>query len=134
MIHQNRDRYADMVRVAICDDSEIQLEVIKSRLREYSKRRGIEFDYSVYMDGDSLLQGAEENGGFDLYILDIVMHGSKGTDIAKALRARKDSGYILFYTATEAFSDVVEEVKPCLYFVKTLPAEDFYTIRDQVFS
>jgi len=123
-----------MVKVAICDDSEIQLEVIKSRLKEYSKRKGIEFDYSVFTDGDQMLSAAEKNGGFDLYILDIVLHGRKGTDIAATLRERNDSGFILFYTATDVFSNVVEAVKPCLYFIKTLPAEDFYNMLDQIFK
>ena len=123
-----------MVKVAICDDSEIQLEVIKSRLKEYSRRRGIEFDFSVFTEGDQMLKAAEDNGGFDLYILDIVLHGTKGTEIATTLRERKDPGFILFYTATEAFSNVVETVQPCLYFIKTLPAEEFFNMLDQVFK
>ena len=123
-----------MVKVAFCDDSEIQLALIKARLAEYTKRKGVEFDLSYYSDGEDLLKGAEEKGGFDLYILDIVLHGKKGTEIAAALRAREDFGYILFYTGTEAFSQVVDELKPCLYFIKTKPADDFYQILDQIFS
>lgn len=123
-----------MVKVAICDDSEIQLALIKARLAEYTKRRGVEFDISYFSDGDSLLKRAEENGGFDLYILDIVLRGRKGNEIAEALRARKDFGYILFYTGTEAFLNIVEDLKPCLYFIKTLPAEDFFNMLDRVFE
>lgn len=121
-----------MIRVAVCDDSVIQLGLIKSRLDEYATRNGIIFDIVTYEDGDALLEDVEKEGGYDLYILDIVLHGTKGTDIAKSIREKKDPGYIMFYTATESFSDIVNEVKPCLYFVKTATADEFYKMLDQV--
>ena len=65
-----------MIRLALCDDEAEQRAAVGGLLGEYAAARpGLAVKLSVFSSGRELLAAAEECGGFDLYVLDIVMPG-----------------------------------------------------------
>lgn len=114
-----------MVRIAICDDSAIQQEILRDRLIEFEKQYNVEFDVETFANGELLLEDVDLGNHFDIYVIDIIMSGPKGNVVAKELRNRGEKGYILFYTATNVFEENVHEFDPAMYILKTSSYKNF---------
>lgn len=109
-----------MFRIAICDDSMIQQGMVRELLQTYGEKNNKELSVDVYNNATALLSYVEQNGGYDMYVLDIVMEGVKGNELAGILRGRGDNGFILFLTATGAFSNQIEKYAPASYMLKPI--------------
>ena len=120
-----------IIKVAIVDDSLIQLELLKRRLADYSKDKDVEFEVASFSDGNQFIDKIKSGKDYDIYILDVILGATKGTDIASELRNNGKTGYVLFYTATTVFEKAVDDLKPCGYFIKTAPVEGFYELLDE---
>lgn len=114
-----------MIRVAICDDSIIQREILKDRLIEFENKYGQKFEVMTFANGELLLEEVEFGHRFDLYILDIIMSGPKGNVVAEELRKIGEKGYILFYTATNVFKSTACDYSPASYVLKTSTYTEF---------
>ena len=102
--NDNREANEPM-RIAVCDDEKPELEKILGLLREYDRaRQDISFTLSAFSDAESLLNFVDEYGGFDLYILDIVMPETNGIQLGSALRRLGDDGMIVYLTASPDFA------------------------------
>lgn len=75
-----------MIRIALCDDSELQLEVTESVLNNYIQTRNEEITVELYRSGEELIRTVREKGGYDVYILDMIMPGMNGMEVASLLR------------------------------------------------
>lgn len=62
---------------------------------------------TVVLEGRGGLELAE-GGGFDLLLLDVMLPGVSGFEIARSLRARRDQTPILMLTARDAPQDIVK--------------------------
>ena len=82
-----------MLRFAVCDDEEDQCRQIAALLKNYlDSHSDLQGQVMTFCSGDALLAQAEEQGGFDLYILDILMPELNGIDTGRQLRALGDGG------------------------------------------
>ena len=93
-----------MIRIAVCDDDSKELNLILSLLDDF-KDEYPQYPFAVksYHEPFTLLGQAEQTGGFDIYLLDIVMPGMIGIDAAKELRKRGDGGEIVFLTTSTEY-------------------------------
>ena len=64
-------------------------------------------EVSVAHDGLSALH-LTENGGFDLVLLDVMLPGLNGLEVAKQLRRRSEQVPVLMLTARDALPDIVK--------------------------
>ena len=76
------------MRIAICDDEAICLSQVAAVADEYNKDKGISFD--TFSHPEDLLEAAEKIGGYDIYILDVIMPSLNGIELGLKLR---DAGY-----------------------------------------
>lgn len=77
-----------MLRIAICDDEEKQIHQTEALLDDYFQSRpGLKGQVEAFQSGGALLARAENAGGFDLYLLDILMPKPSGIDTGRLLRA-----------------------------------------------
>ncbi len=113
------------IKVALCDDSAIQQEIMKDRLIEFEKKYNVNIDAVTFANGELLLEEVELGGKFDVFVLDIIMSGPKGNVVAEELRKMGEKGYILFYTATNVFETRVDEFAPASYILKTASYQNF---------
>ena len=94
-----------MLRIAICDDDEQQLRQTENLVSAYLRARpGAGGQVESFGSGGALLARAEAAGGFDLYVLDILMPELSGIDTGRRLRALGEGGEIVYLTASNEFA------------------------------
>lgn len=72
------------MKIAICDDDALSLQRVTDIVNEFAAGKGIlVYSYSL---SAKLLEDALQLGGFDLYILDILMPVLSGIQLSGELR------------------------------------------------
>ena len=100
-----------MIKITYCDDSWIQQGLIDEWLRVYTAKKGITIEGVPFSTGDDLLSAVSAGASFDIYILDIILPGMRGTEVAAELRRHGDNGAIIYLTSSSAFEKDSDEVK-----------------------
>lgn len=118
------------MRIAVCDDDPMELQKITSTLLQYAALHQKEADIAVYAypDGDSLLGGAKRLGGFSLMILDILMPGMNGMELAREIRDGGDPGKIIFLTSSPEYAVDSYRVGAFYYLLKPFLQEELFSI------
>jgi DNA-binding LytR/AlgR family response regulator len=89
------------MRIAICEDEHIYLELIKNKVVEYFKERQVSINTDSYTDASLLSVKTDEGRQYDLILMDLQMKRSDGMEIAKQLRAKSVDTPIIFVTGIE---------------------------------
>lgn len=119
------------MKIAVCDDDEICRKNISNLLNMYSKRLPqYEIVFSVYEHADDLLDAAKKTGGFDIYILDIVMPDTNGVELGVLLRENGYDGKIIYFTASEDFVFDSFKTHPFNYILKPIETEQLFSVLD----
>lgn len=111
-----------MIRLAICDDNKLQCSLANTMIDDYAKDRGLDIGISCYESGAELLAAMEKQSA-DIYVLDMIMPGMTGMDVAKELRRRGDRGQIIFLTVSADYGVQSYEVDALYYIVKPLECD-----------
>ena len=99
-----------MVRIAICDDLQEQLDIIQKAVQQYFHDKKEPTEVFTYNNAMDFVDAFEKEGNFDIVLLDICMPGVLGTEIAQNIQSKSiDTAEIIFLTtsaefAVEAFS------------------------------
>lgn len=121
-----------MIKLALCDDETEQREAIGSLLREYAAARpALAVKLSIFSSGQELLAAAEECGGFDLYVLDIVMPGLSGIDLGVRLRELYSDGDIIYLTISPEFAVDSYAARAFYYLMKPAEPDKLFQVLDQ---
>ncbi|MCR5481201.1 MAG: LytTR family DNA-binding domain-containing protein [Clostridia bacterium] len=109
-----------MLRIAVCNDEKLQIEILEKLLAGYNSVGTLSARVTSFESGELLLEDVKLKGGYDIYILDMMMSAGSGIETAKELRAYNDQGKIIFLTSSmenvfDAFS-----VRPSRYILKPL--------------
>ena len=111
-----------MIKLALCDDEAEQREAIGNLLMEYAvSRPSLVIKTSIFSSAQELLAAAEECGGFDLCVLDIVMPGLNGIDLGVRLRELYSGGAIIYLTISPEYAVDSYAARAFYYLMK--PAE-----------
>ncbi len=115
-----------MLTLCICDDEPRDIAHIQS-LAEGFAREHPEFPLRIqtFFSPYDLLEHLEEVGGFDLYLLDILMPHLKGLELAKRIRSRGEAAEILFLTSSPEYALDAFGVAACGYLLKPVEKEKF---------
>lgn len=120
-----------MLRIAICDDEEKQLDLAEALLNHFlQSRHGLHGQVETFLSGNALLARAEESGGFDLYVLDILMPELSGIDTGRRLRALGEGGEIVYLTNSNDFAADSYEVRAFFYLLKPVEKEKLFQVLD----
>ena len=114
-----------MLRIGICDDNQEDIDRIKDLTVRFSKEHPeTPVEIRVYNLPYDLLDDVEKTGGFDLYLLDVVMPAMTGVDLAKRIRKRKEQAEILFLTVSREYAVDAFSVKASGYLIKPVKKSD----------
>jgi CheY-like chemotaxis protein len=80
-------------RILVVDDEPSNLQVVERFLED------TRYAVSVADGAREALDVVEEEGPFDLYVLDVMMPEMRGTELAERIRQRQPGVPILFFTA-----------------------------------
>ena len=89
------------MKILVVEDEKGMAQVLKRGLEEES------YEVSLAADGVSALSLAEHNN-FDLILLDVMLPGMNGIEVARRLRSNRREIPILMLTARDAVPDVVK--------------------------
>lgn len=115
-----------MLNVCICDDNPGDVARIQA-LAECFAGEHPEFPLNIRTFSASLdlLEFLNQNGGFDLYLLDILMPQMEGMELAERIRARNEAAEILFLTSSPEYALDAFDVSACGYLLKPVDKERF---------
>ena len=115
-----------MLTLCICDDSLEDTAQIQALVEHFSgKHPEFPFRVRTFSSAFDLLDHLEKKGGFDLYLLDILMPHLKGLELAERIRARGEATEILFLTSSREYALDAFEVEACGYLIKPVDREKF---------
>jgi len=121
------------MKIAICDDEPLCLAQVTSVAKEYAKERmEKKFIFETFSHAEDLLEAAEKTGGYDIYILDIVMPDMNGIELGKKLRDMGYGGRIIYLTSSEEYSLDAFQVKAFDYILKPINDQVFAKVMDEV--
>jgi len=130
---QGKDNKNNMFRIAVCEDSKIAVREIRSLLNAYNEQYP-ELDIRVgfFVDGKELLGCVAEGQVFDLFLLDIMMPGQDGIEIARELREKKEEAPLVFLTSSADYALAAFSVKAMQYLMKPVQKETLFPVLDEI--
>jgi len=120
------------MRIAVCDDEQVQRELLNKYLLEWGKEHGIIVHTSLFPSGESFLFSWEEDKQYDLLILDIEMGKVNGVELAEKIRREDEELPILFVTGYDDYMAQGYEVSALHYLLKPVDKGKFYTVLDKL--
>lgn len=115
-----------MLRLCICDDQETDAQQLCEMAQMFS-REYPEFPLAVetFRSGYDVLDCIGLAGGFDIYLLDVLMPNLNGVELARIIRERNEAAEILFLTVSREYALEAFSVKASNYLVKPVQRADF---------
>lgn len=115
-----------MIEVALCDDNREDIEKLNGLAERFAlEHEDIPMRFSSFGSAEELLEHIESSGGFDLYILDVIMSEMTGIRFAETLRGRDDPAEIVFLTVSPEYALDAFSVFASGYLIKPVSTEDF---------
>ena len=105
-----------MIRIAIVEDEESYISVLKEYLERYKKESGEQIEVTVYHDGDEI--AAFYRAQFDIILMDIEMKFIDGMTAAEEIRKVDSSVSIIFITNAPQYAIRGYEVGALDYILK----------------
>lgn len=120
------------MQIALCDDEAAYHQTIKDFIRQYKKARpDLSLTLSSFFSGKELLNHVDEYGGFDLYVLDVIMPKMNGIELGTALRDREDTGMVIYLTTSPDFALDSYKVEALNYLLKPVGAKQLFQCLDK---
>lgn len=124
-----------MPRIVICDDEAKQLELIGSMLREYCDQHPeLGLQIQSFSSAAALLEQLRVTGGFDIYLLDVLLPGSNGIELGKKIRAVDQTGYIIYLTSSPDYAIDSYLVRASQYLLKPVSQQRLSQVLDDILA
>ena len=120
-----------MFRIAVCDDEARYVQQTANYLQEYLHvHPALTGQIHTFQRGQELLHQAEIGGGFDLYLLDIIMPELNGIQTGQRLRELGQGGEIIYLTTSSDYAVDSYSVRAFFYLLKPLEKERLFQVLD----
>lgn len=117
------------MKLAICDDEQQNLEQVAQLIRQSGLPP---MQLHTFSDARGVLEAAREQGGFDVYILDVVMPGMDGIRLGKQLRSEGFDGKIIYLTSSQEYAVESYRVKAYDYLLKPVDPQALIQTLEEV--
>lgn len=108
------------LQIAICDDEQIDRQQAADLTREIMVAEGLACSLSSYESATALLTAIQSGAQFHILLLDVMMDGLDGMELAAALRKLGDSTAIIFMSTNRELALRGYEVSAARYLAKPL--------------
>ncbi len=110
------------MKIVVCDDDQTSLEQIRVLLLAYGREKDIRMDVRTYTSAVQMQDaaGAGELENVDLFLLDVVMEGKNGIELAESIREKDREVPIVFVTSSSEFALQAYNVLAVRYLLKPL--------------
>lgn len=123
-----------MIHIAICDDSKQERQILAALFKRYQELHATPLQIHIFQNGFSLLDAIDQGKRFDITILDILMPGENGIEIARNIRAPGTDTEIIFLTSSPEYAVDSYEVKAQNYLLKPVTEEKFFASIDSILA
>lgn len=123
-----------MIHIAICDDSKQERQILAALFKRYQELHATPLQIHIFQNGFSLLDAIDQGKRFDITILDILMPGENGIEIARNIRASGTDTEIIFLTSSPEYAEDSYEVKAQNYLLKPVTEEKFFASIDSILA
>lgn len=121
------------MRIAVCDDDERELSLLSELIAAYRASRGIDIDYHPFHSGIDLLSTIK-GGEYDLVLLDVLMPGINGMQVAQELKELDENVKLIFISSSSEFAMESYSVGAYHYLLKPINADTLYPLLDKAAS
>lgn len=119
------------MRIAVCDDDELELSHLLGSIAAYGQDRGEDIDCRSFHSGMDLLCSMK-GGEYDLIILDVLMPGIGGIQAAQEIRMLDENVKLIFISTTPASALESYSVGAYHYLVKPIDDHSLFPLLDKV--
>ena len=119
-----------MIKIAVCEDEPSELDGILSEVRRFAESRGHRIHPAAFRCAQDLIDNVESRGGYDLYLLDIIMPGIDGIGCGRRLRDLGSAGEIVYLTTSGDYAVDSYDVRAYHCLVKPVASERLWTVLD----
>lgn len=88
-----------MLKVAICDDEQKDIDIAEKCILEYSFKHNLDIECANYRTGQELLDKMESGEHYDFFVFDVEMKKEDGICIASIIRKRYDKNAIIIFVS-----------------------------------
>ena len=127
-----------MLRIAYCDDNDIQRQYLRESLEEYIRSRAMTAELQEYSSGEEIIRESisgcgrsGESTGTEILILDVIMPGMNGIEVASTLRRLHDDRLIIFLSASMEYAAASYDVDAFYYLTKPLDPMKLWKVLDR---
>ena len=120
------------MRIAICDDEEVQQKLLEKYLEEWAGQNHIPLATALFPSAEAFLFAWEDDKNYDLLILDIEMGKVNGMELAGTIRRQDEDIPILFVTGYDRYMAQGYEVAALHYLLKPIQKEKFFAVMDKL--
>ena len=111
------------LRIAVCDDEALDRAQIAQMSQEILRAEEIPAEIACFASAGALLHAIQTGGAFQILLLDVMMEGMDGMELAAALRAGQEEAAIVFISSNREMALRGYEVAAARYLAKPLDAE-----------
>lgn len=116
------------LKIAICDDEQLQTEHLKAATEQWSICAGHTTDICTFSSAEEFLFAYEDDKSFDILLLDVEMRELSGIALAKKIRVENKRSEIIFITSHFEFFGEGYEVDALHYLIKPVEQEKLSSV------
>ncbi len=109
--------------IAVCDDVQAELEEIQKRTEEICSEEHIYYEISGFQSAERMLAEIQKGKSFDLLLIDVMMPGLDGMELAGKLRDLEEQALIVFISCNREMAMKGYEVNAVRYLAKPIDQE-----------
>lgn len=122
------------MKIAICDDEKLQIELLKKYCISWLSKRKLHAEIATYLSAEAFLFAYEDDKSYDILLLDIQMKELDGISLAKKLRELGDNLSIIFITGVKDYVFEGYHVQAIDYILKPIEEKKLETALDRAYN
>lgn len=121
------------MKIAICEDELVQANIICQYVKVLQAEYPIE-RIQLYQNGELLLKDFYAGNSYDIYLLDIMLPGINGLEIAALLARQQPDACTIFITSYTQYVTQAFSLRSSQYFTKPIQSRVFLPAMRNIFS
>lgn len=118
-----------MIRIAICDDDTAELNNTQAIVNDFIlAASNSDITVRSYRSSFELLDDISKAGGYDIYLLDIMMPNISGIELGESIRQTDDLAIIIYTTFSEEFALKSYSVFAFHYLLKPILPQQLHSV------
>lgn len=122
---------SNTINIAICDDENIQVELLHRYVNNWASERNIIVQVGVFYSAESFEFSWSMDKKYNILLLDIEMSGKNGIELAKNIRKEDEVLDIIFITAISDYIGEGYDVSALNYLIKPIKEKKLYECLDK---